>query len=75
MSRSYRKTPIFGNTSSDSEKEDKRKANRKLRHKVKQEINRGEEVLSDLKEVAPAWGFSKDGKHYWADAEQEDMRK
>ncbi len=67
MSRSRRKTPIFGIAGGVSEKQDKRKANRKARKK--QNWNK------DLREVSDNWGFAKDGKRYQQEAEEEDMRK
>ena len=66
MSRSRKHTPIIGNCAS-SEKDDKRRANRKLRRKV----NQGELDLI-LKDVSDPWGFTKDGKSYWPD---DNMRK
>lgn len=63
MSRSRRKTPVRGLTASDSEKQDKRFANRRLRRKVRvalaTEPNR---VFPALREVSCVWAFDKDGK-------------
>lgn len=75
MSRSKKKTPIQGIASSDSEKEDKRDANRKFRRKTKQEIKNGEEQLPKLREVSNVWSFSKDGKTYREDLSDKEMRK
>lgn len=80
MSRSYRKHPIRGNCS-DSEKWDKQKAHRKLRHAFKLMLKeKGYEDLIedlDLKDVSTIWTFNKDGKHWfggdwWQDEEGED---
>lgn len=68
MSRSYRKTPISGITIGDSEKWDKQKANRKLRHKVKEAVEKDAEVLPERREVSNVYMFWKDGKH-WFDPE------
>ena len=70
MSRSYRKTKIFGNSGNVSEKQDKRIANRCLRSRV-----RCGELNLTLREVSNPWDFAKDGKNYWANATEKDMRK
>jgi hypothetical protein len=65
MSRSYKKTPIIGN-SRGSEKKDKQIANQKFRTKSKQAIQ--QEKLNKLpysvEEVYDSGSMSKDGKHY-----------
>jgi hypothetical protein len=76
MSRSRRKTPIFGITTARSEKQDKRLANRKLRHAVAGVLHvRPESVLPTLREVSDVWGFDKDGKSWWGEAPAKEMRK
>lgn len=79
MSRSRRKKPIAGiagGTSHESEKWDKQKANRKLRHRVKEAIEGEEEVLPAQREVSNVWSFYKDGKHWYGDWDDEDgLRK
>jgi hypothetical protein len=75
MARSHRHTPIFGITTSESEKKDKRIANRRLRRAVQRSILRGAEVMPLLREVSDVWGFDKDGKHYYSAASRKDMRK
>jgi hypothetical protein len=57
MSRSRRKTPKAGITTADSEKQDKRLANRDLRRKVRQ----GKLDLR-VRDVSNVWSFDKDGK-------------
>lgn len=69
MSRSYRKTKVFG-IAGGSDKMGKRFANRALRKRVKQ----GAWDLR-IREVSDPWDWSKDGKHYWANATERDMRK
>jgi hypothetical protein len=32
-------------------------------------------LVPDINEVSNVWNFPKDGKHYWADAQEKDMRK
>ncbi|MGA2298490.1 MAG: hypothetical protein ABSG15_13170 [FCB group bacterium] len=75
MSRSVRKTKITGITTCESEKIYKQKANRQYRHKVKQSINKGKEVLPEIKEVSDVWSFGKDGKRYYSGLDKKDMRK
>lgn len=64
MSRSYRKTPIAGNTKAESEKQDKRLANRQFRAALRR-ASTDEDALIPLKrEVTSLWKFNKDGKQY-----------
>ncbi len=74
MSRSYRKTPIFGNCICRSEKKDKRIANRAYRRIVRHCLKAGKE-LPLKREVSNIWSFGKDGKSYWHNFTQESMRK
>ncbi|HEX8524949.1 MAG TPA: hypothetical protein VF669_22050 [Tepidisphaeraceae bacterium] len=75
MARSRRRRPIFGITTSETEKQDKRLANRRLRRKVRVAVETGDEVLPVLREVSDVWGFDKDGKRWcWGIGERE-MRK
>jgi len=69
VSRSYRKTKIFGN-GGGSDKYDKQQANRKFRRIVRA----GDEDVT-IRDVSDPWGWSKDGKHYRADATERDMSK
>ncbi|MEM1405644.1 MAG: hypothetical protein AAGG59_02630 [Bacteroidota bacterium] len=55
MSRSKRKTPKRGITGAASEKEEKRDSNRKVRRKTKQQVNKGDEILSELREVSKGY--------------------
>ena len=64
MSRSYKKTPIFGNIPAKSEKYAKRVANRKLRKRVHDDIAKGIESLITIKSVSDVWSMPKDGKHF-----------
>ena len=70
MSRSRRKTPICGITTAESEKQDKRIANRRLRRKVRAALAvEPEGVLPALREVSSVWTFDKDGKMRFDPAE------
>ena len=76
MSRSYRKTPIYGNTKSDSEKEDKRIANRRYRRNTKQLIQAGHDTLPQIRELSDVWDFAKDGRRWYGfDKYPEYLRK
>ena len=76
MSRSRRKTPIFGITTADSEQKDKRQANRKLRRAVANVLLIDPEMhLPKLREVSDVWTFEKDGKVWWDSAQARHMRK
>lgn len=67
MSRSRRKTPKRGITSAETEKDDKRRANRKARRRVKGAlaVQPGAEVLPLPREVSDVWNFAKDGEQYF----------
>jgi len=59
MSRSRKKTPAGGMTNARSEKDDKRRANRKLRRKTRA----GDPANAPaIREVSDVWVFQKDGK-------------
>ena len=61
MSRSYRKHPIGGIASADSEKYDKRKANRKFRKLTRQMLDAGlddEDIPVDIREVSNVYTFN-----------------
>jgi hypothetical protein len=75
MSRSYKKHPITGMTTAESEKYDKQLANRKLRRKQKNAIRTKKEVLPQLKEVSNNYTFNKDGKHNWKGTDYETKAK
>lgn len=68
MSRSRRKNPVTGFTTADSEKWDKRQANRRLRQTNKRILAKGGEVFARKREVSNVWLFGKDGKQ-WLDDE------
>lgn len=78
MSRSRRKTPIIGNTSAETDHPWKQRAARRLRHRVKQQL---EQYLECDRfpgrrwDLDSCWSSEKDGKHYWMDAEEKWLRK
>ncbi len=78
MSRSRRKTPIFGNTTAESDAEWKAKAARKLRYKVKQHLNApldGDRFAGKRWDIENSWSSQKDGKRWWAQATLKHMSK
>ncbi len=79
MSRSRRHTPICGNCIGNSEKYDKRMANRRLRRRHTLDLKYGCD-LTLMREVSDSWSFKKDGKTWfgnWANSVLKDkfMRK
>jgi hypothetical protein len=71
MSRSHKKHPILSTTTAESEKDDKRIGNRKLRRAVKSKLQRGFDDIDDAWEHQPDdvldqyydhWNAAKDGK-------------
>lgn len=64
MARSFRKTPISGNTTSPSEKQDKRLANRRWRRRARLALAAGREPPLQ-REASDVWDFDKDGKRWF----------
>lgn len=63
MSRSKRKTPVRGITTSESEKAEKVAGHRKVRRAVKQAVaSRSEAPLPHERELTNPWAMAKDGK-------------
>jgi hypothetical protein len=62
MSRSRRKRPFVGITTAQSEKQDKREANRSLRRVVKAAVRGERETVPEIREVANVYSFAKDGR-------------
>ena len=77
MSRSRRKTPIFGITTATSEAEDKRLWHKRLRAKTRDQLKAGPEdpIPVDHREVSDPWGMAKDGRRYWKNATKKSLRK
>ena len=66
MSRSYKKTPICGITTSESEKQDKQIANRRFRRNSRQLVRIGKEPPLRTREVSNVYTFDKDGRQYFS---------
>lgn len=78
MSRSRRKTPIFGHTTATSDHRWKKMVARKLRHRVKQELNSRLECdrfPGKRWDLDTDWTSEKDGKSWWPDWDAKAMRK
>lgn len=76
MGKSFKKTDIMGNAGCISEKHDKRIANKCLRTKAKQLLRQDPfiEVLPIIREVSDVWCFSKDGKMWFGDLKNSNMK-
>lgn len=72
MSRSHRHTPIFGHSSSSSEKQDKRIWHSRLRAQERTALTTRcpaeleGTVLPDVKDASNPWSMDKDGRHWWS---------
>lgn len=75
MSRSVRKTKIFGITTAETEKQDKRRWNRTFRKVSRKLIRLEKEVPTKKQGVTSVWDGAKDGKRYRRNATNKDMRK
>ncbi|WP_440615510.1 hypothetical protein [Cysteiniphilum sp. 6C5] len=70
MSNSYRKNPIIGYTTCQSEKQDKKLWHKKWRSKEKANINTARKINFDsylpisINQVSNTWLMGKDGKQY-----------
>jgi hypothetical protein len=68
MSRSFRKTPIVGNTTAHSEKWDKKQWHQRHRKAVRQRLSTTDDlddyVDVDIRESSNPWSMNKDGRHY-----------
>lgn len=65
MSRSRRHVPIMGTCVCRSERADKVSWHRRFRARVREAIQRSEEVMPHIRDVSDVWSFGKDGKRYW----------
>lgn len=76
MGKSFRKTDIIGNAGCSSEKYDKRIANKCLRAKVKRLLRQDPfvEVLPIIREISDVWCFGKDGKNWFGDLKNSNMK-
>lgn len=76
MSRSYRRNPWFGHTTSESDKPGRKIDHRRYRHYYKDKIRHEEyDDIEPPNYKENPWNWPKDGKSYWSDASEKDMRK
>ena len=75
MSRSRRRTQIFGNARCRSEKDDKRTAAHRLRQLERLALHRGDEPPMPREAFDMPWNGGKYGKRWWHRAKPEHMRK
>lgn len=86
MARSYRRTPVFGITTCESEVEDRTRANRSFRHRENQavrqifalvDVEEEDVVLPEMGEgsLEDPYSWGRDGKRYRHKATPEHMRK
>lgn len=66
MARSFRRTPIAGITTAETEKPDKQKANRRYRHAVRVAIAEGRDHIPSRRELTDPWHMAKDGKKWFS---------
>lgn len=67
MSRSFKHTPILGNTTAKSDKAGKQAYNRRYRNACKRLLSKGAEIPS-IKEFSNPYDLPKDGKAYSQEA-------
>ncbi len=76
MSRSRRKTPIFGYASADSEANDKRIWHSRMRHRERQALHSADDYDAHMTtvrdQVSSTWEMDKDGKHFWPEKSREE---
>ena len=76
MSRSRRKTPIFGYANADSEASDKRIWHSRMRHRERQALHSADDydghLMTVRDQVSSAWNMAKDGKHFWGAKSREE---
>jgi hypothetical protein len=78
MSRSRRKTPIFGHANAASDHPWKKQAARRLRRRVKQTLEQtldGDRFAGRRWDLDSNWSSLKDGKTWWGDCGARWMRK
>lgn len=75
MTRSRRKTPIFGNAMADSEKDFKQQEHQRERSAVRDALKVDDTAIPAPKKFGSPWAGPKDGKHFWKRAKEKDMRK
>lgn len=75
MSRSFKKKPITGITTAETEKEFKQQEHQRERSRVRDALKTDKEVLPHPKEFGDPWNGPKDGKQVWLDDPERAKRK
>lgn len=79
MSRSYRHTKVFSNTSGGGQKRFRQYEHQAERTNVKITLKTCDDydnlLLPSPKEYGNEWSSPRDGKHFWSKATEKDMRK
>jgi hypothetical protein len=79
MSKSYKKTPVFGNAKAESDKSYKQIEHRRERREVRQILHSTTEPdaieTPNSKKFGSPNKSNKDGKHYFQNRTEKDMRK
>jgi len=76
MSRSHRKTPIFGITTAQSERRDKQHWHRRWRLQERMALRKlaptelDTHIDTDARAAGNVWAMAKDGRQYWPSTEQ-----
>lgn len=77
MSRSLRKTPIFGHTTARSEAHDKRQGHKRLRAGERGQLAsvgpETDHVTVDRNAVSSTWDMAKDGKYWFGPSRQREV--
>jgi len=75
MSRSRKKHPVTGMTTSETEKEFKQQEHQRERSAVRDALNSDKEILPHPKEYGNPWSGPKDGKYFWTENKEKAKRK
>lgn len=75
MSRSRKKTPIFGLTTATTDKPFKLAEHRRERRVTKSTLVTESDALPDQRHFGNPYASEKDGKRWYAKAQPKDMRK
>ncbi len=78
MSRSRRKTPIFGHTGAETDHPWKKAVARRLRRRVRQHLSAtldGDRFAGKRWDLDTDWSSDKDGKHWQRNPNAKSMRK
>ena len=75
MSRSRKRTPVHGWTSSESEKADKKLWHSRMRARERQALHRGDEVFPEERDVSNPRNMAKDGQGRWEYDDEWDEEK